>query len=88
VPTRSRPAGLRLAAAAQAAEGEDWRFGDYVVQRRCPHLGGDLARFGDRNGRVLTCTLHGWQFDLETGRCLNAAGESLRTTHLPPTATD
>jgi UDP-MurNAc hydroxylase len=75
--------GRRVAAAAQAAEGEDWRFGDYVVQRRCPHLGGDLARFGDSNGRVLTCTLHGWQFDLETGRCLNAAGQALRTARVP-----
>lgn len=76
----------RLAAGAQAAEGEDWRCGEYLVQRRCPHLGGDLARFGDRHGRVLTCTLHGWKFDLETGRCLNAAGETLRTVRVEPPA--
>ena len=81
---RTRRTGERLAAGAQAAQGEDWRTGDYVVQRRCPHLGGDLARFGDRHGRVLTCTLHGWQFDLETGRCLNADGETLRTRPAGP----
>jgi UDP-MurNAc hydroxylase len=79
----ARKAGERIAKGAEAAEGEEWRFGDYVVQRRCPHLGGDLARFGESNGRTLTCTLHGWRFDLETGRCLNAAGEELRTVRRP-----
>jgi UDP-MurNAc hydroxylase len=83
----TRRAGERIAKGAQASEGEEWRFGEYVVERRCPHLGGDLARFGDRHGRVLTCTLHGWRFDLETGRCLNAAGESLRTERRPESGT-
>jgi UDP-MurNAc hydroxylase len=27
---------------------------------------------------VLTCHLHGWQFDLETGRCLTAEDRHLR----------
>jgi UDP-MurNAc hydroxylase len=78
-----RRSGERIAKGAQAAEGETWRFGDYVVQRRCPHLGGDLARFGDSDGSVLTCTLHGWRFDLATGRCLNADGESLQRELVP-----
>jgi UDP-MurNAc hydroxylase len=76
-------AGERVAKGAQAAEGEEWRFGDYVVQRRCPHLGGDLARFGNCDGKELTCTLHGWRFDLQTGRCLNAEGVELRTQYRP-----
>jgi UDP-MurNAc hydroxylase len=75
--------GTRVARRAQAAEGEVWRFGDYVVQRRCPHLGGDLARFGDCDGRTLTCTLHGWRFDLATGRCLNAEGVTLASVRTP-----
>jgi UDP-MurNAc hydroxylase len=77
-PTR-RAATHRLTDAEKAAEGEMWRCGDYMVQRRCPHLGGDLARFGEVEGGVLTCTLHGWRFDLATGRCLTAERAGLRT---------
>jgi UDP-MurNAc hydroxylase len=48
------------------------RFGGYLVQRRCPHLKADLTRFGQVEDGVLTCTMHGWRFDLATGRCLDA----------------
>jgi UDP-MurNAc hydroxylase len=48
------------------------RFDDWLVQRRCPHLKADLARFGEVEDGVLTCTMHGWQFELETGRCLTS----------------
>ena len=58
---------------------ERWRFGDHLVQRHCPHLGADLARFGDVEDGVLTCGLHGWQFDLETGRCLTSDDAHLDT---------
>jgi UDP-MurNAc hydroxylase len=56
-----------------AAEMELWQCGDYLVQRRCPHLKADLERFAivDEQG-ILTCQMHGWQFDLATGKCLNA----------------
>jgi UDP-MurNAc hydroxylase len=51
-------------------------LGDYVVQRRCPHRNADLTVFGEieqQGGRdVLVCTLHGWRFDCENGRCLTA----------------
>jgi UDP-MurNAc hydroxylase len=33
-------------------------------------LQGDLSRFGSIDDDVLTCKLHGWQFDLPSGRCL------------------
>lgn len=59
------------------APGELWRCGDYLVQRRCPHLGADLLRFATVSDGVLTCTLHGNQYDLETGRCLTAEGFDL-----------
>ena len=50
---------------------EEWcQLDGWRVQRRCPHLQGDLTRFGSVTGDVLTCQLHGWQFDLATGRCL------------------
>jgi UDP-MurNAc hydroxylase len=76
---RRRAATRRLTEADKAAPGETWRCGDYLVERRCPHMGGDLARFGDVDGEVLTCTLHGWRFDLETGRCLTAERAGLGT---------
>jgi UDP-MurNAc hydroxylase len=49
------------------------RIGDYLVQRRCPHLKADLARFGMLgDDGVLQCGMHGWRFDLATGRCLTS----------------
>jgi UDP-MurNAc hydroxylase len=59
----------------------DIRLGDWMVQRRCPHLRGDLSRFGSVEGTTLTCAMHGWQFDLPTGRCLTseAPGHELRS---------
>jgi len=56
----------------------DIELGGYVVQRRCPHRNADLAVFGELDDGVLTCTLHGWRFDLETGRCLTAADHPIR----------
>jgi UDP-MurNAc hydroxylase len=56
--------------ASQQHDEEDIRLGDWIVQRRCPHLRGDLSRFGSVEGTVLTCTMHGWKYDLTTGRCL------------------
>ncbi len=50
----------------------------WIVQRRCPHRNADLAVFGEIEGCTLTCTLHGWRFDLATGRCLTAADHQLR----------
>jgi UDP-MurNAc hydroxylase len=61
---------------------EMWRFGDHLVQRHCPHLGADLARFGDVEDNVLTCNLHGWQFDIETGECLTSDDARLRTKRI------
>ncbi len=57
-------------------------IGDYVVQRRCPHRNADLAAFGLIDGDELVCTLHGWRFDLATGRCLTAADQPVRIRRL------
>lgn len=46
----------------------------WEVQRRCPHLKADLSKFGVVEGNTLTCNLHGWQWDLETGRCKTSRG--------------
>jgi UDP-MurNAc hydroxylase len=48
------------------------QIGDYMVQRRCPHLKADLGRFGELHDGVLQCGMHGWRFDLATGRCLTS----------------
>jgi UDP-MurNAc hydroxylase len=56
----------------------DIELGHWVVQRRCPHRNADLSVFGELDGCTLTCTLHGWQFDLESGRCLTAGDHPIR----------
>lgn len=55
------------------------RADGHLVQRRCPHLKADLVRFGSVSDGVLTCSMHGWQFDLESGRCLTADSRKLHT---------
>ncbi len=44
------------------------RVGDkyYAVGNRCPHRGGELAA-GQLKGTVVTCPLHGSQFDITDG---------------------
>ncbi|MBY6413674.1 MBL fold metallo-hydrolase [Rhodococcus sp. BP-252] len=54
----------------------------YEIQRRCPHLKADLSKFGIVEGNKLTCNLHGWDWNLDTGRCLTSRGHELRSTKL------
>ena len=54
-----------------------WESNGYRIQRRCPHLKADLARFASIEKGVLTCSMHGWQFELATGRCLTSEGHPL-----------
>lgn len=54
----------------------------WQMQRRCPHLKADLSKFGVVEGNTLTCNLHGWQWNLENGRCLTARGHELRCSRL------
>jgi 3-phenylpropionate/trans-cinnamate dioxygenase ferredoxin subunit len=39
----------------------------YVADNRCPHMGGRLSQ-GKLEGTVVTCPLHGSQFDLKDGK--------------------
>jgi UDP-MurNAc hydroxylase len=73
--------------AEQKPDAEDVKLGDWVVQRRCPHLKADLTRFGIVEGSKLTCQLHGWQFDLKSGRCLTSVGHEIRSRPYEPPAT-
>ena len=45
------------------------RVGDkyYAADSRCPHMGGKLSQ-GKLEGTVVTCPLHGSQFDLRDGQ--------------------
>jgi UDP-MurNAc hydroxylase len=62
----------------RTTDAEDITLGDWRIQRRCPHLKADLTRFGIVDGNVLTCQLHGWKFDLASGRCLTSVGHQIR----------
>lgn len=64
----------------QFFERDGWR-----VERWCPHRQADLAEYGSIDGTTLTCSLHHWQFDLETGRCLtsNDPSKHLRCGRIP-----
>ena len=65
------PAPSRVIHHHRPSDSEEWcQLDGWRVQARCPHLQGDLSRFGSLEGDVLTCKLHGWQFDLATRRCL------------------
>ncbi|WP_327011461.1 Rieske 2Fe-2S domain-containing protein [Dactylosporangium sp. NBC_01737] len=65
-------------------DAEDIVMEGWQVQRRCPHLKADLTRFGKIDDGVLTCQLHGWKFDLASGRCLTSAGHPLRAKREEP----
>ncbi len=45
----------------------------YAIEDACNHAGASLAE-GDRRGRCVTCPMHGYVFDLPTGRLLEPRG--------------
>jgi nitrite reductase/ring-hydroxylating ferredoxin subunit len=42
----------------------------------------DLTRFAMVDDSTLTCQLHGWQFDLESGACLTSADHPIDARRL------
>lgn len=44
-----------------------------AIDRVCPHEEGDLGE-GLMFGKNVKCPVHGWIFELTTGRCLNQRG--------------
>jgi UDP-MurNAc hydroxylase len=57
---------------------------EYVCQRFCPHRGRDLEYAVIERG-VLTCTAHGWRFDLRKGgRCLWGGDTPLLVKEIRP----
>jgi 3-phenylpropionate/trans-cinnamate dioxygenase ferredoxin subunit len=65
------------------------RVGDkyYAVDGRCPHMHGDLSQ-GKLEGTVVTCPLHGSQFDISNGQIvrwlkgglMSKVGKALKTS--------
>ncbi|MGY0232522.1 Rieske 2Fe-2S domain-containing protein [Longispora urticae] len=66
--------------AEQKPDAEDIELEGWTVQRRCPHLKADLGRFGKVEDGVLTCQMHGWKWNLESGKCITSAGHEIRSS--------
>ncbi|MDX9856388.1 MAG: Rieske 2Fe-2S domain-containing protein [candidate division Zixibacteria bacterium] len=47
------------------------------IQSECAHMRASLAKGGIKDG-ILTCSWHGWQYDLRTGECINNPGFRLK----------
>jgi UDP-MurNAc hydroxylase len=63
---------------------EEIQLGDWMVQRKCPHRQADLSYFGEVTGDRLRCSMHGYEFDLSTGRCLNASDRPIKARRVTP----
>ncbi|MDA1016585.1 MAG: Rieske 2Fe-2S domain-containing protein [Planctomycetota bacterium] len=50
----------------------------FAINNRCPHAGAALGR-GEVTGTSVSCPLHHWQFDLESGQCPQSPGTSAVT---------
>jgi nitrite reductase/ring-hydroxylating ferredoxin subunit len=66
----------------------------YALHNRCPHMGGNLCQgpvtgttlptdgfafvYG-RQGEIIRCAWHGWEFEITTGQCLIDAKTRART---------
>ena len=42
------------------------------IQKYCPHQFVDLEECGVIEGNILTCPLHNWKFDMDTGKCITS----------------
>ena len=48
----------------------------FAIGNECAHKGGNLCD-GRVEGDIVTCPLHGWEFDLRSGACMTIPGESV-----------
>jgi nitrite reductase/ring-hydroxylating ferredoxin subunit len=46
----------------------------YAIENLCPHQHIPVLDEGELENTVLTCPMHGWRFDLATGRAVDASG--------------
>ena len=45
----------------------------YAIENLCPHQHVPVLAEGELEGSVLTCPMHGWSFDIVTGKCVHAS---------------
>jgi nitrite reductase/ring-hydroxylating ferredoxin subunit len=50
----------------------------YGLEADCKHMKASIAR-GKIEGHTITCPAHGWQYDIQTGACLNEPWAQLKT---------
>ena len=48
----------------------------FAIGNECAHKGGNLCD-GRIEGDIVTCPLHGWEFDLRSGVCMTIPGETV-----------
>jgi nitrite reductase/ring-hydroxylating ferredoxin subunit len=48
-----------------------------AIDDACPHMRASLSG-GEIEGRTVTCSWHGWQFDLDSGQCLGVEWARVR----------
>ena len=41
----------------------------YAIDNTCKHRGGPLGE-GELDGNIVTCPLHGWQYNVTNGNCV------------------
>lgn len=51
----------------------------FATDNFCPHRGGPLFRGRLEPGPSVRCPLHGWNFDIESGACLNMPNAKIST---------
>ncbi len=49
----------------------------YAMEIGCKHQGADITK-GCISNNIATCPRHGWQYNLETGECVNRDSPNLR----------
>ena len=53
-----------------------------VIDNACPHAGGNLSG-GELAGKTVSCKVHHWTFDLETGACTDSPRARARVRCYP-----
>ena len=53
----------------------------FAIEDRCPHKGGPLSQ-GIVHGQSVTCPLHNWSIDLQSGNALGADVGNVKTVAL------
>lgn len=75
--TSGRPKALKVKGESVVLFCADGRY--FAVRNRCPHQQFEKLHEGEVVGTVVTCPMHGWSFDLASGKSLT--GEGRLTTY-------